>query len=112
MLLVGDQPVRYGSARLAKSRVMFMVIKGPSNIDPTVHRWHGVEATPTATREMSSHKPYSDQADTMAHQTLTGIPSWSVRRLTPMECERLQGFPESWTLLPPTVPDTPPSETP
>lgn len=25
---------------------------------------------------------------------------WRVRRLTPTECERLQGFPDGWTLLP------------
>ena len=25
---------------------------------------------------------------------------WSVRRLTPRECERLQGFPDDWTLIP------------
>ena len=42
MLLVGDQPYRYGSARLAKSRVMFMVMKGPTIPDPTLHRWHVV----------------------------------------------------------------------
>ena len=40
MLLVGDQPYRYGSVRLAKSRVMFMVMKGPTIPDPTVNRWH------------------------------------------------------------------------
>lgn len=34
--------------------------------------------------------------------------AWSVRRLTPMECERLQGFPDGWTLLPQTGSDTPP----
>ncbi len=39
-----------------------------------------------------------------------GEPHWLVRRLTPTECERLQGFPDDWTL--PTAPDTPPSETP
>jgi DNA (cytosine-5)-methyltransferase 1 len=27
-------------------------------------------------------------------------PSMQVRRLTPMECERLQGFPDSYTLVP------------
>lgn len=26
--------------------------------------------------------------------------SWAVRRLTPRECERLQGFPDDWTLIP------------
>lgn len=25
---------------------------------------------------------------------------WAVRRLTPRECERLQGFPDDWTLIP------------
>lgn len=25
---------------------------------------------------------------------------WIVRRLTPLECERLQGYPDNWTLLP------------
>ena len=24
---------------------------------------------------------------------------WIVRRLTPRECERLQGFPDDWTLI-------------
>lgn len=27
-------------------------------------------------------------------------PHWTVRRLTPLECERLQGFPDNWTALP------------
>ena len=26
--------------------------------------------------------------------------TWAVRRLTPRECERLQGFPDDWTLIP------------
>lgn len=25
---------------------------------------------------------------------------WNVRRLTPLECERLQGYPDGWTILP------------
>jgi DNA (cytosine-5)-methyltransferase 1 len=29
-----------------------------------------------------------------------GNPTWRVRRLTPRECERLQGFPDDWTLVP------------
>ena len=24
-------------------------------------------------------------------------PEWVVRKLTPLECERLQGFPDNWT---------------
>ena len=26
--------------------------------------------------------------------------TWAVRRLTPRECERLQGFPDDWTAVP------------
>ena len=48
-----------------------------------------------------------------ARSTTTGrsTPTYSVRRLTPTECERLQGFPDGWTTLP-TPRDTPPSATP
>jgi len=27
------------------------------------------------------------------------LPSYTVRRLTPVECERLQGFPDDWTAV-------------
>lgn len=30
-----------------------------------------------------------------------------VRRLTPTECERLQGFPDGWTKIDENTPDTP-----
>jgi site-specific DNA-cytosine methylase len=30
-----------------------------------------------------------------------------LRRLTPTECERLQGFPDGWTDILPTTPDGP-----
>ena len=32
--------------------------------------------------------------------TLAQPPTMAVRRLTPRECERLQGFPDDWTLIP------------
>ena len=31
---------------------------------------------------------------------------WIVRRITPKECERLQGFPDDWTLLDEKTKDT------
>jgi C-5 cytosine-specific DNA methylase len=34
------------------------------------------------------------------------IPTSSIRRLTPTECERLQSFPDGWTIPNRTVPDT------
>lgn len=33
--------------------------------------------------------------------------SYIVRRLTPRECERLQGFPDDWTKIDEDAPDTP-----
>jgi DNA (cytosine-5)-methyltransferase 1 len=35
------------------------------------------------------------------------ISSMAVRRLTPRECERLQGFPDDWTLIDPKTADGP-----
>lgn len=35
-----------------------------------------------------------------ATQDQTLIDNYVVRRLTPLECERLQGFPDNWTLIP------------
>jgi DNA-cytosine methyltransferase len=32
--------------------------------------------------------------------TITQQPTMAIRRLTPVECERLQGFPDNWTLIP------------
>ena len=34
------------------------------------------------------------------HQDQTLIDEYTVRRLTPKECERLQGFPDDWTKIP------------
>jgi DNA (cytosine-5)-methyltransferase 1 len=36
--------------------------------------------------------------DNAAHAAVTH--AMTVRRLTPVECERLQGFPDNWTLIP------------
>lgn len=40
----------------------------------------------------SMHKRHDEDTDTL-------IPAGGVRRLTPLECERLQGFPDGWTCL-------------
>jgi DNA (cytosine-5)-methyltransferase 1 len=48
-----------------------------------------------------------DQALTLTKQSPTGggqpqavVTASAVRRLTPVECERLQGFPDDYTLIP------------
>lgn len=40
MTSVYDQPIRYGSRRMAKSRVMTMLLKGPIASDPSPNRYH------------------------------------------------------------------------
>jgi DNA (cytosine-5)-methyltransferase 1 len=44
---------------------------------------------------VQAHQPHPDS------NTFSGVTDrWAVRRLTPRECERLQGFPDDWTLIP------------
>lgn len=46
-----------------------------------------------------SARQYKDATD-LVHQTSLERPPRLIRRLTPLECERLQGFPDGWTALP------------
>ena len=71
----------------------------------------------------NSGKDYKARAVDVAQPLMAGGPStgnqggdiithpWAVRRLTPRECERLQGFPDGWTDIPwrgkPGSPDGP-----
>ena len=43
--------------------------------------------------------PLSADADKGDQDTLVAAPMMAVRRLTPRECERLQGFPDDWTAI-------------
>lgn len=55
------------------------------------------QVCPTLTSRMqgsSGWAPYNEDAH------LIPQPSMSVRRLTPVECERLQGFPDDYTRIP------------
>lgn len=51
----------------------------------------------------SSSQGLSDSVDvtpTLDKSKVPAISASAVRRLTPLECERLQGFPDDWTLIP------------
>ena len=71
----------------------------------------GVEAIPTGMKETSFSLPLLEAEGQVESPVPEGTTSWSVRRLTLTECERLQGFPDGWTLLPQMGPATPPSAT-
>ena len=74
----------------------------------------GMEKAKTSSQSPSEPKtPSKADTETTLTMTPTSQPTRSpVRRLTPTECERLQGFPDGWTILRPTDDDTPPAETP
>lgn len=45
---------------------------------------------------MMKSRDYKDATDLIAEKETKNL-QWIVRRLTPVECERLQGFPDGWT---------------
>jgi DNA (cytosine-5)-methyltransferase 1 len=68
----------------------FTVTKGHS---------HAVAVAPslTATNDPSRSPQSSEVTQQVA---AVHASTMTVRRLTPVECERLQGFPDNWTLIP------------
>lgn len=50
-------------------------------------------------REPNITGPITETVDATKPPRVAG-PTVGVRRLTPLECERLQGFPDNWTLVP------------
>lgn len=60
------------------------------------------DPSPTLTARMQGSSGWAP-ANKDAHlvgQSINGEKTMTVRRLTPRECERLQGFPDDWTLIP------------
>ena len=50
------------------------------------------------TRDSRDNSKPGTSGSLRASRTLElGVPGTSIRRLTPTECERLQGFPDGWT---------------
>ena len=62
-----------------------------NNSDPTMERQMLV------THALSAEGADASEDGTGQGTPLVTISPWSVRRLTPTECERLQGFPDGWT---------------
>lgn len=52
-----------------------------------------------ALRAMNSTTGKNNGGGQLAIASLSNARDWGVRRLTPKECERLQGFPDDWTLV-------------
>src|SRR5699024_11681992 len=54
---------------------------------------------PSDVASTESARQHKDATDLIYQAAGTGPPQL-IRRLTPLECERLQGFPDGWTALP------------
>ena len=54
---------------------------------------------PSDVASTESARQHKDATD-LIYQTAGTGPPQLIRRLTPLECERLQGFPDGWTALP------------
>lgn len=103
-VLFEREGVRWNFEAVRKSRqdVAYAITRGTSSgyrlsvednmiVDRTVWDFH---------RQDGTYRPQTDTAPTVAAKWGTGgnnVPFVGVRRLTPVECERLQGFPDGWT---------------
>lgn len=107
--LVLFDPHRSDGARIQKDTVntlTSMMGTGGNNVPMVAYSMHGAmvgrndEAGPKGSGFFGENEPsYTLTASSQArHGVVTVAESTSmVRRLTPLECERLQGFPDGWT---------------
>lgn len=64
---------------------------------PTVMAFHPLQ-DPISSTDGSTH--CMGTGGSQGHASIAVAQAMTVRRLTPRECERLQGFPDDWTLIP------------
>jgi site-specific DNA-cytosine methylase len=89
---------RVGDVRVTDEETMQTVIQrwgtGGGNVPAIAYESENVAPTLTA-YNMDSRSPQSEEQQRIVNAVYTN--TLQVRRLTPMECERLQGFPDGWT---------------
>jgi DNA (cytosine-5)-methyltransferase 1 len=89
-------------------------VTGPHEVCPTVTRRWGTGGNNTPLVHTYSTQSYSEVKESEQGASLKAsggtygggsenyvVQKYIVRRLTPLECERLQGFPDNWTNIPP-----------
>lgn len=78
--------------------VCYNICSDKSNSMLSDNPYSGIyETDVTRTLDGNGGNPSCNQGGTVIVQELI---DWIVRRLTPRECERLQGYPDDWTVLP------------
>jgi len=74
-------------------------VYGTEGISPTIPTGTG-GGVMTKIMDLYNNKEHSDRCPTLKephHNTLRVREDMKIRKLTPTECERLQGFPDNWT---------------
>ncbi|MDV1094972.1 Dam family site-specific DNA-(adenine-N6)-methyltransferase (plasmid) [Raoultella ornithinolytica] len=101
-------------ARQQESHEHLAIIAFPQNMSSTQYATPGavcptlMSRNPTAVAFSNKGDGFTGEAIEVAgisansgwYDTPLSLPKMTVRRLTPLECERLQGFPDGWTLIP------------
>ena len=100
-------------ARLYENHGQDSRLTGPLDVAPTVHRKYGTGGnnTPLVARYKNNIAGLVEDdisatlrsCGTATHERkipAVAVQNYTVRRLTPTECERLQGFPDNWTNIP------------
>lgn len=72
-----------------------LVAKGPNAVCYDARGNGNGDIVPTVVGDHNGH--ISDYTTVVCENSPPPKKRWIVRRLTPMECERLQGFPDGWT---------------
>ena len=97
-------PHRSDGARLQKDTVNTLTaFMGTGGLNtPMVAHIHGIQNTVIGRSDTAGPqgKGYTEEGDPMFTIDTTSphaVAHTQVRRLTPLECERLQGFPDNWT---------------
>ena len=92
----GGQLSQTLDAVLSKGQTMPEKNRFPAVLEPVAHTSDGVVADPITTTE---GKSWTNEGNMFRLRNCVQQPM-AVRRLTPRECERLQGFPDDYTLIP------------
>lgn len=69
----------------------------PLDTDPNTN---AICVTGEVTHALTSVGADASEDGTGRGTPIIPTPNWKVRRLTPLECERLQSFPDGWTAIP------------
>lgn len=87
-----------GTSLNYQGAVCYNICSDASNAMQSDNPHSGIyETETTRTLDGNGGNPACNQGGTVICQRII---EWIVRRLTPRECERLQGYPDGWTVLP------------